>query len=75
MVMVFSIALLGLGFLASWLGTIMVWMSFRDRPTILGQLERRGLRDAEALMKATVVVGILVTALLYMLSFFGYLTW
>ena len=77
-----SIAMIGVGFLIAWLGVIMVYLSLRSEPA---DLDRRHLgflsgpfakvnRSRKAI-KFLIVIGILVTAVLYAASWVGLIAW
>jgi hypothetical protein len=77
-----SVAVIGVGFIIAWLGVIMVYLSLRTNPT---ELDKRGLgflnkplakaNESRKLIKFFIVVGILVTAILYAASWVGLIAW
>lgn len=77
-----SVAIIGVGFLIAWLGVIMVYLSLR---TEKDELRRRGLgflsgsfakaNESRRLIKFMIVVGFVVTALLYIASWMGLIAW
>ncbi len=77
-----SIAVIGLGFIIAWLGVVMVFMSLRADPA---ELERRHLgflakpfakaNASRRLIKLFIVVGIIVTGMLYAASWLGWIRW
>jgi len=77
-----SIAMIGVGFLIAWLGVIMVYLSLRAEPV---DLDRRHLgflsgpfakvNEGRKAIKLLIVVGILVTAVLYAASWVGLIAW
>jgi hypothetical protein len=77
-----SIAMIGVGFLTAWLGVIMVYLSLRAEPA---DLDRRHLgflngpiakvNEGRKAIKFLIVVGILVTAVLYAASWVGLIAW
>ncbi len=77
-----SIATIGVGFLIAWLGVIMVYLSLRAEPI---DLDRRHLgflngpiakvSESRRAIKFLIVVGILVTAVLYAASWVGLIAW
>ena len=77
-----SIATIGVGFLIAWLGVIMVYLSLRAEPV---DLDRRHLgflsgpitkmNESRRAIKFLIVVGILVTAVLYAASWVGLIAW
>lgn len=77
-----SIAMIGVGFLIAWLGVIMVYLSLRAEPT---DLDRRHLgflnepiakmNESRKAIKFLIVVGVLVTAVLYAASWVGLIAW
>jgi uncharacterized membrane protein YciS (DUF1049 family) len=77
-----SVAIIGVGFIIAWLGVIMVYLSLRTEPT---KLDRRGLgflsrpfakaNESRKLIKFFIVVGIIVTAVLYAASWVGLIAW
>ncbi len=77
-----SVAIIGVGFLIAWLGVIMIYLSLRAEPE---ELRRRGLgflsgplakaHESRRLIKFIIVVGIVVTAGLYLASWMGLIAW
>ena len=77
-----SVAVIGVGFIIAWLGVIMVYLSLRTNPT---ELDKRNLgflnrpfakaNESRKLIKFFIVVGILVTAILYAASWVGLIAW
>jgi hypothetical protein len=77
-----SIAMIGVGFLIAWLGVIMVYLSLRAEPV---DLDRRHLgflngpiakvNESRKAIKLLIVIGILVTAVLYAASWVGLIAW
>ena len=77
-----SIAMIGVGFLIAWLGVIMVYLSLRAEPT---DLDRRHLgflnepiakmNESRKAIKFLIIVGVLVTAVLYAASWVGLIAW
>ncbi len=77
-----SIAVIGLGFIIAWLGVVMVFLSLRADPV---ELERRHLgflakpfakaNASRRLIKLFIVVGIIVTGMLYAASWLGLIRW
>jgi hypothetical protein len=77
-----SLAVMGVGFLIAWLGVIMVYLSLQAEPA---ELEKRHLgflskpfakaNESRRIIKIFIVIGILVTALLYAASFVGLIAW
>lgn len=77
-----SIAMIGVGFLIAWLGVIMVYLSLRAEPV---DLDRRHLgflngpiakvNESRKAIKLLIVIGILVTAILYAASWVGLIAW
>ncbi len=77
-----SIAMIGVGFLIAWLGVIMVYLSLRVEPTDLDRRHLGFLNEPIAKMnksrkaiKFLIVVGVLVTAVLYAASWVGLIAW
>jgi hypothetical protein len=74
--------MIGVGFLIAWLGVIMVYLSLRAEPT---DLDRRHLgflnepiakmNESRKAIKFLIVVGVLVTAVLYAASWVGLIAW
>ena len=74
--------MIGFGFLIAWLGVIMVYLSLRAEPT---DLDRRHLgflnepiakmNESRKAIKFLIVVGVLVTAVLYAASWVGLIAW
>ena len=81
-IQVSSVAIVGVGFLIAWLGVIMVYLSLRAEPD---ELRRRGLgflsgtlakaNESRRLIKFMIVVGLVVTAGLYLASWMGLMAW
>lgn len=81
-IQVSSVAIIGIGFLIAWLGVIMIYLSLRAEPE---ELRRRGLgflsgplakaQESRRLIKFIIVVGIVVTAGLYLASWMGLIAW
>jgi hypothetical protein len=77
-----SVAVIGVGFIIAWLGVIMVYLSLRTNPT---ELDKRGLgflnkplakaNESKKLIKFFIIVGIVVTAILYAASWVGLIAW
>ena len=77
-----SVAVIWVGFLIAWLGVIMVYLSLRADPT---ELDKRGLgflnrhlakaNESKKFIKFFIVVGIIVTAILYAASWTGLIAW
>jgi hypothetical protein len=77
-----SLAVMGVGFLIAWLGVIMVYLSLQAEPA---ELEKRHLgflskpfakaNESRRIIKIFIVIGIIVTALLYAASFVGLIAW
>lgn len=77
-----SIAYIGLGLIIAWLGAVMVYMSLRSDPS---ELERRHLgflskplakaNESRQIIKLFIIVGIIVTFILYTASFLGLIAW
>jgi hypothetical protein len=74
--------MIGVGFLIAWLGVIMVYLSLRAEPV---DLDRRHLgflngpiakvNESRKAIKLLIVIGILVTAILYAASWVGLIAW
>ena len=77
-----SIAMIGVGFLIAWLGVIMVYLSLRSEPA---DLDRRHLgflngpiakvNESRKAIKFIIIIGVLVTAVLYVASWVGLIAW
>ena len=77
-----SIAVMGVGFLIAWLGVIMVYLSLRAEPA---DLEKRHLgflskpfakaNESRKIIKIFILIGIAVTALLYVAAMVGWIAW
>ena len=77
-----SVAIIGVGFLIAWLGVIMIYLSLRAEPE---ELKRRGLgflsgplakaQASRKMIKFVIVVGLVVTAGLYVASWMGLIAW
>jgi len=77
-----SVAIIGVGFLIAWLGVIMIYLSLRAEPE---ELRRRGLgflsgslaqaHESRRLIKFVIIVGLVVTAGLYVASWMGLIAW
>ena len=77
-----SLAVVGLGFFIAWLGVVMIYLSLRTDPT---ELEKRHLgflakpfaraNASRRMIKFIIIVGILVTGILYTASWMGLIAW
>ncbi len=77
-----SVAIIGVGFLIAWLGVIMVYLSLRAEPD---ELRRHGLgflsgplaraQASRRIIKFVIVIGLIVTAGLYVASWVGLIAW
>jgi len=77
-----SVAVIGVGFIIAWLGVIMVYLSLRTNPT---ELDKRSLgflnrpfakaNESRKLIKFFIIVGIVITAILYAASWVGLIAW
>ena len=76
------LVVIGVGFIIAWLGAIMVYLSLRTDPTEfskwgLGFLNKPIAKayDSRRFIKFFVVVGILITTILYAASWAGLIAW
>ena len=77
-----SIVLIGVGFIIAWLGAIMVYLSLRADMT---ELNKKGFgflnkpftkaKESRRFIKFFIIVGIIVTAILYAASWIGLIAW
>jgi hypothetical protein len=77
-----SIATITVGFLIAWLGVIMLYLSLRTDPTELNKMHLGFLNkpfakanESKKKIKILIIIGIMVTAILYAASWVRLIAW
>jgi hypothetical protein len=77
-----SIATITVGFVIAWLGVIMLYLSLRTDPTELDKMHLGFLskpfakaNESKKKIKILIIIGITVTAILYVASWMGLIAW
>jgi hypothetical protein len=77
-----SIATITVGFLIAWLGVIMIYLSLRTNPAELDKMHLGFLskpfakaNESKKKIKILIIIGIVVTAILYAASWMGLIAW